>query len=373
MKKILVLLTVAVGIFCFSTGAFAQLADVCTPCDKCLVGNVGCNTAQGGTCGYFDYETGYGYTSGRGTGNCHAVFSICNCLNAGTTFAAGKRIGVALTILVNGASGQNGAYWSQPAVTDIQFHQYATQAEACAATDYGTYHFGPGKFFKSDSAGKSTTEVTTLIGGTTCTVPAANQATRIVTNVDQGYVITSADEFLKTSRWWINIPEIRIDPAVLYNGEKISVRIELLDMTSGGICADCTVTCTCVIDVAYVCPKTTSSTCLFPYFTTTGTPNPWWNGIALVNTSKTAGNVTLKVYQKDGKTGTYTTTTPVAAGSMFIATLDNIAFTAASGTLGGVPLYIEATSTFTGLDGFAMIANTQSGESMGYLCRKNCN
>jgi hypothetical protein len=371
MKKLLVLLIVAMGLFSFSTGAFAQLADICAPCDKCLVGSVGCPTTQGGACGYFDFETGYGYSSGRGTGNCHAVFSICNCLNAGTTFIAGHRIGIRLTILVNGVPGQNGAYWSDPASANIQFRMFATQLEACQATSYGTGAFGPGKFFKTLADGKSGTEVTTLIGGTTCTVPPANQATQIVTNPDQGYLITLADETAKTSRWWVNIPEIRIDPAVLNKGEKISVKIETLDQSTGGICADCVATCECVVDVAYVCPSTTSSSsCIFPYFTSTTAPNDtqlYWNGIAITNTGSTSGTATLTVKQQDGATGTYTTPS-IAAGSIWVKSLDQVPFTGSG--LGNLPIWIKVTSTFGSMDGFAIIADTSTGESMGYLCRK---
>ncbi len=68
MKKLLVLLTVAVGLFGFSTGAFAQgLLDVCSSCPKGdTVGTIGCDVPgqEGGSCTYFDYESGYGYQSG---------------------------------------------------------------------------------------------------------------------------------------------------------------------------------------------------------------------------------------------------------------------------------------------------------------------
>ncbi len=260
----------------------------------------------------------------RNTGSYKAIFSVCNCLDAGTNFVAGHRIGIRLTILVNGQAGENGAYWSDPASANVQFGLFPTIASACSAEAYTT-EFGPGKFFKSDQ----TTEVTTLIADPDCDVPSDNQATVIVTDPDQGYTITGPDETNKLSRWWINIPEIRIDPSVLHNGEKISVKIETLDQSTGGICALCVATCECIIDVAFVCPAGSStSSCLFPYFTSTTAAtaeSPYWNGIAIVNTSSTAGTATLTVHQKDGTIATFTTP-EIAGGSMFVSALEGINF-----------------------------------------------
>jgi hypothetical protein len=284
MKKFLILLTLVVGLLVLSTGAFAQFADVCSSCPEAdIVGSVGPGQA-GGNCSSFDYETTSTYqANSRGSGKYRAIFEICNCLNAGTSFVAGHRIGVRLTILVDGVAGQNGAYWSQPATADIQFGMFATQEETCAATAYAR-HFGTGMFYKTLADGKSGAVVATLSSGTTCAVPAARQATMIVTDPTAGYVITAADELSKLSRWWIDIPEIRIDPTVLHNGEKISVKIETLDQSTGGICPDCVATCECTIDVAKVCTYS-------PFFTTltvaSSAPN---SGVSItVNPSDNSG------------------------------------------------------------------------------------
>ncbi len=207
---------------------------------------------QGGTCTYFDYEDTNTYqANSRGLGNYHAVFSICMCDNAGTNFVAGHRIGVRMTILVNGKAGQNGAYWSAPASANLRFSKFATLSEACQASAY-VNQFGPGKFYKTDSVGVATTEVTTLAGDPTCAVGTANQATQIITDQSAGYTITLQDETDKVSDWWIDIPPIRIDRNVLHNGETISVRIETLDQNIGGICAHCVATCQSTVEVAKV-------------------------------------------------------------------------------------------------------------------------
>jgi hypothetical protein len=356
MKKLLVLLIVAVGLFGFSTGAFAQLLDVCSTCEKCTINTIPCLGTQGGACSPF-------------TPNCRYIFSICNCLNAGTTFVEGHLIGVRMTILVDGNVGQNGAYWADPTSANVAFSAYATLAEACAGTVLNRT-FGPGSFFTTNANGTAGSAVTPIGLGTACAVPAANQATMIVTNPTAGYPITAADVLNKVSRWWIRIPAIRVDQTVINSGQKISVKIETLDQGSGGICADCVATCECTVDVAVVCPTTTSGNkCLFPYFTsaTAATPsNTWWNAIVLTNTSAAAGTVTLQVYQIDGSTGTFTTPS-IPAHSQFVATLPSINFTGTG--LGGKAVYIQATSTFSGLDGYGFMAD-EYGYSMGYLCRK---
>jgi hypothetical protein len=277
-----------------------------------------------------------------------------------------------MTIMVNGAYGQKGAYWSQPADANIEFGKYASKTLACNTAGYGS-NFGPGTFWKSDSTGAATTQVATLAGNPACDVAAPNQATLLVTDTTSGAAIQAEDQTFKRSYWKIDVPPIRIDPEVLHNCEIISVKIEMLDQTTGGICADCTCVCECVIDVAKVCcPETGGSadSCLYPYFssTTEATDDqPFWNGIVVTNTSSVAGTATLTVYQQDGQVGTFTTPS-IAAHSLYVAALENIGF---SGTgLGQLPVYIDVTTTFPSMDGFAIVANTATGESMGYLCRK---
>lgn len=386
MKKLLVLLILVVGLLGFSTGAFAQLIDVCNECKGAVIGTLDC--PQGGQTGCtdtpFNFQTRYGY---NGTTTpltlsqtpYRAIFNICNCETAAISFVETHRIGIRLTLLVNGVAGDNlGAYWANPdpASANIEFGMYAQPADTCALAAYLSLgvnndlgmprYFGPGQYYKADGVTPATPE-----NGAACAVPSANRAVTVTTNVDKGYTISPNDVLYKLSRWWIIIPDMRIDSTVLHNGETISVKIETLDQATGGICATCVATCECTIDVAQVCPTGATSTgCLFPYFTSTGTAtsaSPYWNGIAIVNTGSTAGTATLTVYQKDGKTGTFTTPT-VAAGSMYVAALENIGFTGAG--LGGLPVFIKVSTTFSSMDGFAMIADAATGESMGYLCRK---
>jgi len=388
MKRLLVLLTLVVGLLGFSAGAFAQIGiPICNSCDKSPLGTLNCPTgAQGSDCiDYpFNYQTreGYNGTASYTLANTpyRAIFNICNCEvpvptdPSSAPFSEGKRIGIRLTMLVNGVAGDNlGAYWADTAAaTNIEFGTYAESSETCTDTAYlslGTggltdRHFGPGKYYLADGV----TEVAATYLGTACVVPAANRAVVVNTNVDSGYLITGDDVLNKLSRWWIILPEMRVDPSVVKANDVISVRIETLDQASGGICATCRATCVCVIDVAIMCPQgPSSSACIFPYFTSTTAGGDYWNGIAIVNTGSSAGNATLTVYQQDGATGTFTTPS-IAGHGMYVAALENIGFTGTG--LGDMPIYISVSSNFSSLDGFAMIANPASGESMGYLCRK---
>lgn len=366
MRKILVLLTVVVGIFGFSSGAFSEVCSSCKggdtlrgiPCDVVEQGDEDCN--------YFDYDENVGYCAPT-SANYRAIFSVCECPDPTGDFkffpAEGQVLGVRMTILVDGAEGENGAYWSAPADANIAFGMFSSTTEACAATVQDRL-FGAGKFYKSDCI----TEVAALAADPACTVPVANQATKILTDMDQGYTVTALDELDKLSHWWIDIPPIRIDRTVLHNGETISVKIELLNQASGGICAACTSVCDCTIAVAKVCcyAVSGSSKLTFPYFTSITAGN-WWNGIVILNKSSVSGTATLTAQEQDGSVGTATVNVP--AKSMFVDLLSNITW---SGTdLGNSPCYITVIPDYgerDDLDGFAMMGN--GTEAQGYLPRR---
>ena len=86
-----------------------------------------------------------------------------------------------------------------------------------------------------------------------------------VTDPTAGYTITEEDEILALARWFVQIPPIRIDPAVLHDCESIKVRVEFLNQNSG-ICSDCPSVCAGDIIVGQVCssPCTTCTYTLTP-------------------------------------------------------------------------------------------------------------
>jgi len=359
MKKILVLLTVMVAFFGFTAGAFAVTCEQC----KCELRDIPCPTATqvAPACVGFDYDLhtaldGY-CTPGDPTNNCRLIYPICDCANA-SWFAPGKNVGVKMTILVNGMSGERGAYWSGTGVPGaIAFEPYATYTAACAVGALA-HSFGVPNFWDSTGAGAIAPAALTV--DTTCTVPVGSRATILTTPV--GYVIVLADS--GKPHWRIDVPPIRIDPAVIASGSKIAVKVELYDVTAiPGVCPACVgCLCDCTIDVAVVCcsvgaPVTTLN---FPYFADLTDALGWWNGIAINNPSAAAGSCTLTAHEKNGNVATATVSVP--AGGQFVSLLQDMTW---AGATGGISANVTAVCNYLGATGFAMMSN-YGGDSMGY-------
>jgi hypothetical protein len=247
MKKLIVLIILSAAVFSLSTGALAQGAPVASTCSE-TIGMLPFYQPEQGTCTYFDFQTGYGYClAGKSVYSNKAIFALCNCPSTNEDFFTGSKIGVRMTILVNDLVGQRGAYW---ATTDnvIHFGKYESTDDACDGV--ADFNFGPGHFYK-------TTDLTpsgyiTPYTGTACDVPASQQATVYVTDQTVGgYDILSGD--YGSTRWFVQIPPIRIDPAILHSREVIKVKVEFLNQNSGhGICANCSSVCAGEIIVAIV-------------------------------------------------------------------------------------------------------------------------
>jgi hypothetical protein len=360
MKKILVLLTMMVMVFGITAAAYS--ADVCSNC-KGTIRDIPCVTATQnvpGTCGGFDYDlnaVGDGYCLFSAANNYRLIYAICNCAES-AKFIPGLAVAVKMTILVNGMDGERGAYWSnlapliQPATID--FSDYTTTTAACAGTKPFANTFGAPSYFLSDGATPGVPLATVA-----CTVPAGNRTTILKTGLP-GYTLLVGDG----NYWWIDVPPIRIDPAVVPAGAKISVRVELFDPTKApGICPTCVeCLCECTIDVAITCcsvaPATT--TLSFPYFTDLTNASGWWNGIAITNPSAAAGSCILTANEKNGNVATATVDVP--AGGLYVELLENITW---AGATGGLPAFIAAACNYGGATGFAMMSD-YGGSSMGY-------
>jgi hypothetical protein len=373
MKKLLVLLTLMVAVLCFTAGAFAQVGSpVCTSC-KGAIRNVACPQAAAqatAACNAFDYDQNTntdGYCSYVTANNHRAIFAICNCLNA-AKFISGQAVAVKMTILVNGNPGANGVYWSAAAPAAIDFDTAATAPLACAIAAHAgvtatSDTFGAPSYFLSDG----TTGFAALIANPTCAVPAASQATILTTPASAAIVLSTYGPY-----WWIDVPPMRLDPAVVKKCDKISVLIQLYDPTAPiPICPACVTTlCDCTIDVANVCcdcgalPPPVGTTLSFPYFTSL-TAGAWWNGIVITNPSAASGSCTLTAKEQDGSTGTATVN--IAANSLFTDLLSGPGLVWTGTGLGGSPCYITVVCNYNGAAGFAMMGQTETPfESMGY-------
>jgi hypothetical protein len=266
MKKQFVLLISLAVLFSLSTGAFAQdpLVSLCNTATGTLLSD---QSGQG-ICTYSDFQTGYGYClAGKSVYSNKAVFRLCFCPESAANFREGSIIGVGMTILVNDQSGEKGAYWSLPADGEVHFGKYDSDDLACGGE--ASSSFGPGRFYKTSDL----TAPVSIVGDTTCPIPSANQATVLVTDPTAGYLITEMDEILALNRWFVQTPPIRIDPAVLHNGEVIKVRVEFLNQNSG-ICSDCPPVCAGDIIVGQVSssPCTTCTYTIIPNNSSFGSP-----------------------------------------------------------------------------------------------------
>lgn len=300
MKKLLILATMMVAVFGFSTGAFAASGDtVCTTCKGCVLENIPCEIDAGqgvtGWCPGFEYDcytptltmptrTRNGYCQDDVDCECRVLFNICNCEDP-SIFDSDATIGVRMTLLVDGMAGQLGAYWADPAIAEIEFQTFGLNDGDPCTTTGNQETFGTVNYWQSDRI----TSAAPLAGGSCNPVPAGNQAVVVCNDPLTGYTITADDVTEKRHVWWIDIPGMRIDRNVLNNGELIEVKIELLAAGTGGICADCDAVCECIVKVAIVCcdgeidiPLPEKFGMYFPYVTWQGA---WTTGIVITNIS----------------------------------------------------------------------------------------
>ena len=292
MKKLLVLITVMVAVFGFSTGAFAAWGDkICTDCKGCVVEHIPCTIATGQGvkpyCDDFEYDDfpfkpdRDGYCEDYIEDECPVIFNICNCKDP-SIFDVYAVIGIRMTVLVDGVAGQLGAYWADPGINKIDMYTYGINDGDPCDTLGNLETFGTIDYWQSDRI----THATPLNGLQPCDpIKAKNQAVVLFSETPTtGYLIDGTDVAEKRHQWWIDIPGMRIDRNVLHDGELISVKVELLAAGSGGICADCDAVCECIVDVAVVCcdiiPLPERFGMYFPYVTDGG---DWNTGIVVTN------------------------------------------------------------------------------------------
>ena len=375
MKKLLVLITVMVAVFGFSTGAFAAWGDpICTTCKGCYVEEIPCKISAGQdvtpVCPGFEYDTFPGQTprSGYCKGNlqnCRAIFNICNCEDP-AIFDVPETIGIRMTVLVDGVAGQLGAYWADPTVNAIDMYTYGTADGEPCGTLANTETFGAIDYWQSDRI----TAATPLPGISCDPIPAGNQAVVLFSATPTtGYDIQAIDVTEKRHEWWIDIPGMRIDRNVLHNDELISVKIELLAAGTGGICADCDAVCECIVDVANVCcEEAVISKCMyFPYVLPGATE--WHTGIVVTNISDVAIADMVATFTLTDKTGAVFTYTKDDFTSKVWSSWLNVILAEFSGTPEIGPAWLKVSTNF-GVDGYEFLTDGSFGA--GTLPRLSC-
>lgn len=320
-------------------------------CKGVTCGNIpmGTTTQSTATCLAFDYETIGTNNNGYCTNHtATAPNKPAWILQSSQPFELTGYV-VSAEILVNGAPGARGVYWSS---TQPRWDNYATAAEACNTDTLGNA-WAPA-YTKAD--GTTATPIAPSTGA--CAgVAAGAKAVKWTTPVTPLFV--ADDYFLE-----IDLPPYNYNLAEVNAGDVVSVRVTLSKSTCGVVGTFDL----CMGTFIAECPKAPSggASTSFPYFTSLTDDPQWWNGIAIVNASGTAGTATLTAYEKDGSTATFVTPT-IAANSMFVSLVNAIPWVGTG--LGGSPAYISVTSTFPTMLGFGMIASPATGESMGYLSK----
>lgn len=254
-----------------------------------------------------------------------------------------------LEILVNGLAGDRGVYFSN---VNPLTEGDPTLVGACAAMP--GVAIGLKAMFLADGV----TPSAGAAAGADCTIAAAARAVILTTAGDPMNLVAGDDYML------INLPPLNYNLADINEGDVVTIRVTLNRLPCGTIGPFDITIGTFGCDAIAV-----ANWLLYPYFTNFDS-TAWWNGIVVDNLGAIAGTATLYLFEKDGDIGQ--AVVAVDPQSQYVALLSNIAWTVAvaggSGVIGDVSGYIIACTDFN-TDGFAMIANDNSGESMGYLPR----
>jgi len=379
MKKVITVLMALTMVFSFAGIAAAD-------CFNCAgtAGNIarGCESGQQ-ECYPFDFESPYDYCSNDKSTPNRAVFKICDCITDGDfdTVVAGDTIDISMEILVNGDEGDNGVYWAED-VSSIELILFSDQDDACDTRfvpegPYGGYYEytnddgtmaafeGGFDYLKADDSEGE------VYSGPACDMDEDEYDYRVVklepaSEEGTGYVVQPGDETEGNATWVIDIPRMRVDPTRVSAGDQVWVRICLL-LNCTGICSEDTMCC-CDIYIGELCcafDSAADSGLIYPYFPPANSAAFNLLGMTITNLASISGDATITMYEDDGDVGTLDVS--VAANGIYLVTIADLAAAMTSeGTMGDAKSYLTVTTDFPAT-GFAMIADTVDGASMGYL------
>jgi hypothetical protein len=267
---------------------------------------------------------------------------------------------VTAQILVDNVAGERGVYWSATPPA------YKTSATTTCGTAPGGLPFaGVGQtYYRGDGTTVVAPAALVVAGPNNCAaVAAAGKAVSFTTTATA--LFAAGDFFFE-----LNLPPFVYNLAEVAAGQTVSVRVTLTKATCGSWSMDM-----CIGSFIATCPTALGAggMRLCPYVTGLNaadalvSPN-WWNGIAIVNTSATAGTVTLTAVKADGSANATFTTPSLAPGGQYAKMLPAIPWVGT--TPAGVPAYItvQGAAGVTTVDAFVMMSNS-THDSMGYLCR----
>jgi len=346
----------------------------------------GCESGQD-DCYPFDFESNidapWSYCGEKNQIN-RAVFKICDCIpEMWETVQADDTIDIRMEILVDTGDGpeegDNGVYWAEDLASDaIQGNLYDDQILACKDNKYTDMFYADGGWeylLEDGTIGYPYTGMDSDCNS----LSASNRVVEFRLDDefgDHGYLVQPEDELEGNSSWAIDIPYMRVDPTRVSAGDKVWVRI-CLQLDCDGICSD-DLECCCEIFIGELCCDTFGSEnndliLLYPYFPPANSSAFNLLGMTITNLSATDGEATIQMFESDADgeaTERGEITVVVPGNGIYLQTIGALASgmtkMAGAGDLGDEKSYLVVTTNFSGT-GFAMIANTVDGASMGYL------
>ena len=398
MKKTISIIAAFMLVFAFAGMASAEI-------DTCEIdpGNInrGCESGIEGQYGQpcatspFDYED-FGecaddsflnsYCAGGDKGDIHrALFKICDCIDEGIfdDVLEDEIFDIGMKILIDKdgdgdpeSSVNNGVYWAQDVnVTGVGIQSFKPGAgcdeESCTPDSLfdGEYTYILADGTTTDAAPYT---------GTDCDVEDDQEIVEFIATLEQigthGYTVTDIDAISNNSVWWIDIPELRIDSGIAEAGWDIYVEMCIYEtLDQGGVCGNCE-GCCYTVKIGTICCETgpaagCTDTLVFPYFPSVD--GDWWFGLSVANLGSEDGTAMLTWYESDGTVATASLDVDANTNNADIVwVLDD---SSTEGTIGNAGGYVQAVTDFPA-SGFAMMANGETGASMGYLAEKcgNC-
>lgn len=300
----------------------------------------------GSSCVAFDNDNNTGYCNGTSDSNS----LIINRTDG--PFASDDYI-LELTILVNGEEGANGVYFDD-SVPQTGGADTLEDAGVVAVAPVGasTYYNAAGAMVD-----------TADLGVDECAVDTDGKAV-MITTAGHGLNLAASNDFLK-----VDLPALVYDADEVQAGDEVVVQVTV----TRAPCGELITTDHMVATMAAQCSSTATDVAYFPYFTEADGAD-FWDGLAIVNNSDADGTATITMREADGDVAQ--ATVDISAYGMYVNTLSAMVadgdFTlveTVEGTLGNARSQIMVNADGMTIDGFGMIGNPDTGESMGYLPR----
>jgi len=320
-----------------------------TALGKIRIGNIDVSGQDGEdideNCSHFDLENGNGY--------CYFddddyVTRVNKLIIASSSDLPLGEYTVSLEIVTDGI------YWTDQSISSWAF---ATTLAACEG-DSSLGSDSTGDISYEDEDGDEVDAVD-FTAQASCSVDPGDAAKTLTATLSQN---ASGARALQ-----INVPTFAYDLDEVTAGDTVEINVVITQAPCGSE----------IINARYAvgvmgCDASTGGkdlSLVFPYFTEI-TGSSYWSGFSIANMGGTDGTATLTIYEADGDV--FTASVDIDSHSMVTMNtselLDIATQVSGTGELGDSRFYMMVGTDFWA-DGFAMLADPATGESMGYLPR----